>query len=299
MTTAAAASGAASPSLAILMACHNRVHHTVRCIEALKAQEEAGVSVAAYVVDDGSGDGTADAVARILPQARILRGDGNLYWSGAMRVAFEHAMRDGHDFYLWLNDDTLLDRDALARLLATQRRLGAEAGGPVIVVGSTRDPVTGAFTYGGWRTRARGLAPTTWQKVPPDMQQPIACETANGNCVLIPAAAAERAGNIDPVFRQALGDLDYGLRAARAGCRLMVGPGYFGTCSQNHGQGSWTDRDRPVLVRWRNLLGPKGLPVHAWWVFARRHKGPLWLLSWMAPYVRVWVAPWLPRARGK
>lgn len=285
-----------SHRLAVLMACHNRAAQTVRCIEALKSQEEPGTSVDVYVVDDGSSDGTTEAILRALPRARVLRGDGHLYWSGAMRLAFQHAMREGYDFYLWLNDDTLLDRDALKRLLTTYRQLVVASNGALIVVGSTRDGDTGKFTYGGWRVRARRFGARSWARIVPDMQQPIACDTMNGNCVLIPAAAVEKVGNIDAVFRQGLGDIDYGLRARQEGCHLMVGAGYFGTCAHNESKGSWFDPALPRTARWRNLLGPKGLPIRAWWVFSRRHKGPLWLLSWLAPYVRVWFTCLLPRA---
>jgi GT2 family glycosyltransferase len=280
---------------AVLMACHNRAAQTVRCIEALKSQEEPGASVDVYVVDDGSSDGTTEAILRVLPTARVLQGDGNLYWSGAMRLAFRHAMREGYDFYLWLNDDTRLDQDALKRLLATHHLQAAASAAPVIVVGSTRDPVTGAFTYGGWRARTSSFGGRSWERIAPDMTRPIDCVTMNGNCVLIPAAAADRLGNVDAVFRQGLGDIDYGLRAVQAGCRLMVGAGYFGTCVHNEGKGSWIDPALPMWARWRNLLGPKGLPIRAWWVFSRRHKGPLWLLSWLAPYIRVWSRRLLPR----
>lgn len=279
---------AVRPKLAVLIACHNRVAHTLRCVQALTSQGEAGVDLHIYLVDDGSSDGTAEAVSRMPAEVRILRGDGSLFWGGAIRLAFEHAMLDRYDYYLWLNDDTCLDPDALARMIMTHRALAAKTVGPVIVVGSTRDPDTGEFTYGGWRACTRRLGPTTWEKVPPDMEAPIDCDTFNGNCVLIPANAATKVGNIDPVFRHGLGDIDYGLRAARMGCRLVVAAGYFGTCTHNKGHGSWIDRSLPVLTRWRKLLGPKGLPFRAWWVFTRRHKGNLWLLSWVAPYVLIW-----------
>ncbi len=271
------------------MACHNRVEQTVRCVQALKSQRDVDVSVTLYLVDDGSSDGTAAAVRKILPQAQILQGSGDLYWSGGVRLAFEHAMRDGHDAYLWLNDDTHLDTDALHRLIETQSRLAAKLGAALIIVGSTRDPETGTFTYGGWRTRARMFGPRTWAKVPPDPDRPKPCDTANGNCLFITAAAVARVGNIDGVFRQGLGDLDYGLRALHAGCRLMIAPGYFGTCRQNDVAGSWTDSRFPLLSRWREMVGPKGLPVRAWWTFTRRHKGALWIFSWAAPYIVFWL----------
>jgi GT2 family glycosyltransferase len=86
-----------------------------------------------------------------------------------------------------------------------------------------------------------------------------------------------------------MGDLDYGLRALGSGCRIVVVPGYTGECKANAEEGLWTDNNLPVMSRWRELIGPKGLPVREWAVFCRRHKGVLWPLVWLHPYVRFWV----------
>jgi GT2 family glycosyltransferase len=274
--------------VAVLMTCHNRVSSTVRSIAALKAQVPAGIVVDLFLVDDGSSDGTSAQVDSVFPGATILTGDGNLYWNGGMRLAFGAAMQEGYDFYFWLNDDTNLETDALARLAGAYDSASAQTNFPVIVVGSTRDPVTGELSYGGWHRLHRRVGLPSWQKKPPDPENPVSCDTMNGNCVLIPRSVAERVGNLDPVFRQGFGDLDYGLRAVQLGCRIVVAPGYYGSCENNDGSGMWTDGAVPVLDRWRKLLGPKGLPIRAWATFTRRHKGPLWFLSWLAPYVLFW-----------
>lgn len=287
------------PRVAALMACHNRVSCTVQSVSALKGQICSGVSLDLVLVDDGSSDGTAHEVAKIFPNATILCGDGSLFWSGGVRWAFSVAMQGDYDFYLWLNDDTHLDQDALARLTRTYREVESKAGNTVIVVGSTRDPETGLFSYGGWRQRPGRLGLTTWEKTPPDMEHPIPCDTINGNCALIPRAVVQRVGNLDPVFSQGFGDLDYGLRAAKSGCQIMIAPGYFGTCKNNEGAGMWTDKSLPIFSRWQKLLGPKGLPVKPWGVFTRRHKGRLWPLSWIAPYVLFWFTAFSPLSRNR
>lgn len=282
------ADGSARPRVAVLMTCHNRVSCTIQSVGALKAQMSPGASMDVFLVDDGSSDGTGRAVAEILPDAHILRGDGDLFWSGGIRLAFERAMKENYDFYLWLNDDTNLDLDALTRLIATYREVSPRLGKALIVVGSTRDPDTGLFSYGGWCHRERRLGLKSWVKITPDMEHPISCDTINGNCVLIPRSVVERIGNLDAVFRHALGDIDYGLRAVKNGCQIVIAPGYFGTCRRNDGSGLWTDKSLRLISRWKRLIGPKGLPVKAWGVFSYRHKGRFWFLSWLAPYILIW-----------
>jgi GT2 family glycosyltransferase len=274
--------------IAALMTCHNRVACTTASVRALKAQIVPGASLDLFLVDDESSDGTAQAVINIFPQANILTGDGNLFWCGGMRLAFEQAIKKNYDFYFWLNDDTNLDQDALARMLDAYRGASAGLCDAVIIVGSTRDPETGVFSYGGWSQFKKKSGLISWKKMPPNMDTAISCDTINGNCALISKTVVARIGNIDAAFQQGMGDLDYGLRAIKNGCQIQIAPGYYGTCPINDHSGLWMDGHVPLYARWQKLLGPKGLPVKAWGVFTYRHKGHLWFLSWLAPYILFW-----------
>ncbi|WP_082633849.1 glycosyltransferase family 2 protein [Candidatus Nitrospira inopinata] len=274
--------------IAALMACHNRVAYTTQSVRSLNAQSVAGASVDLFLVDDGSHDGTAQAVRTIMPHATILTGDGSLFWCGAVRWAFAEAIRKDYDFYLWLNDDTMLDHDALARMLETHRAVSADGCEANIIVGSTRDPYTGLFTYGGWSRYQKATGLISWKKTPPHPEKPLACDTMNGNCVLISKSVVERIGNLDAAFVHSMGDLDYGLRATKNGCRVYIAPGYYGTCLGNTQSAFGEDGRAPLSVRWKQLIGPKGFPVRAWGIFTYRHKGPLWFLAWLWPYLLFW-----------
>lgn len=275
--------------LAILMTSHNRVANTLDCLTALKKQKPCKASVDLFLVDDGSTDGTALAASGIFPNATVIRGDGNLYWGGGMRLAFSQAMRKDYDFYLWLNDDTHLDEDALLRIFQAYADASLQLGGLLIIVGSTHDHESETVTYGGWRRRAGKLGSISWELIPPQMEHWTLCDTMNGNCVLIPRTVVERNGNLDTNFTHAMGDLDYGLRAIKKGCQVVIAPGYYGICGANSGAGLWTDERLPLLVRWEKLLSPKGLPIREWMIFSRRHKGNPWLLVWLSPYLMFWV----------
>jgi len=275
--------------LAALMTCHNRVAVTLKCLETLKAQKTGECKVDIFLVDDGSTDGTTNAVRSYYPEINIIAGDGGLYWCGGMHRAFGQAMEKGYDFYLWLNDDTTLDPDALSRLLNAYDLASNSHGKALIVVGSVRDPSTGEFSYGGWQRKTGLRLTTSWMRVPPEIDRPVFCDTMNGNCVLIPSEVVQRVGNLDPVFRHGMGDLDYGLRASAKGCKIMLAPGSFGHCLKNDGTGLWFDAQLSTLARWKKLLGPKGMPVMPWLIFTFRHKGPLWFFVWIAPYLQFWI----------
>jgi GT2 family glycosyltransferase len=242
------------------------------------------------LTDDGSTDGTSEAVGARFPQVKILTGDGNLYWNGGMRVAFAEAMKGGFDYYLWLNDDTTLHRNALAHLLAAYQSATAFYDKNAIIVGSTCDSGTNEVSYGGWNSVSR-VKRSKFKRVLPDVNGLMECDSMNGNCVLIPGCVAERVGNLDPVFTHSMGDIDYGLRARMMGVRNWVAPGFVGVCESNAGKGLWVDKSLSYGERWKKLLGPKGLPLHEWYIFTRRHAGVIWPLVWASPYFKLLVSP--------
>lgn len=276
-----------SLTIVVLLTVHNRKAHTLECLARLYAQRlPAYSSMSMLLVDDGCTDGTPDAVRRQFPEVRIIRGTGGLYWNGGMRVAFSVAERGDPEFYLLLNDDTSLDVDALARLVRTSEDIRASRHSDAIVVGSTRDPLTGAATYGG-QNRIGRWSPGFALVQPGAI--PKRCDTFNGNCVLIPRSVARKVGNLSPEFTHAFGDIDYGLRAARAGFSCWIAPDFVGTCALNSNRGSFVDRSLPVLSRWRKMLGVKGTPLREWRAFTSKHCGPFWPVYWVRTYAVFWA----------
>jgi GT2 family glycosyltransferase/glycosyltransferase involved in cell wall biosynthesis len=274
----------AQPVVAVLMAAHNRVGTTLRCLESLGAQTAVDAQIEIFLVDDASTDGTAAAVAERFPDVNIIEGGGALYWSGAMRLAQIAARSVRPDFLLWLNDDVRLDPDALERLLSVHRQLVGTGDADSIVVGGMSDPDTGGISYAGV-TRPDRRRPTRFELVEPtDRLQK--CDSMNGNLVLVPEVVFRKLDGFDSSFRHAMSDFDFGLRASAQGCGVWLAPGTFGTCPRDHSDQPWSNRDLGFFRRVRVLLSPKGLPPGDWLRFTRRHAGPLWALYFASPYVR-------------
>lgn len=239
-----------SPAIAVLLTCHNRRRATLACLESLsRSLSHAAVSAAIYLVDDGSTDGTAAAVMTAFPTVQVLHGTGSLYWCGGMRLAWDTAATCRPSTYLWLNDDVVLDLEAVTALLKTLERQRAETGRAGVVVGSTRDPLTAATSYGGF-SRNRRVEPQA---------TPQAITTFNGNIVLVSRAAAETLGNLSPVFSHAMADIEYGHRAGRRGIPVWLAPGHLGTCAP-HDRPRWLDDRLSLRDRLRILHAPTGCP---------------------------------------
>jgi GT2 family glycosyltransferase len=264
-----------------LLACHNRKEMTLRCLDSFYAQtfDVQRPELEAIVVDDGSTDGTGEAVAVRFRSARVIEADGTLFWARAMQVAESHAIASRPEFLLWLNDDVTLEASALDRLLAT-----ADTYRDAIIVGALRDFDTGAITYSGV-IRSRWHPLRTRLLVPGG--RAIEAETFNGNVVLVPRRVYELVGSIDGTFSHSQADFDYGLRARKAGFSVIVAPGTAGVCRRGGQQGTFLDRSLPLRERWRLSQSPTGLPMRSHARFLRRHGGRLWPLFWAAPYVKL------------
>lgn len=277
--------------IAVLITCHNRREKTLVCLRALFAQSiPKGLVLEVFLVDDGSTDGTGDAVRMQFPRVNVLRGNGHLYWCGGMRFAWAEAMKDDFDAYLWLNDDAILLPNAIETILATARKGYAREGCKGIVVGSCRDPESGKHTYGG-RVKRNRRTHLPDQLLPPE-DKILPCDTMNGNLVFVPREVVNRLGNLSPEFTHAFGDVDYGLRARRQSIPLSIAPGYLAECAANNRVPSWINSRVSIIDRWRDMCSPRGLPPKQWYLYVRRHTGWKWPVYLLKPFVRI-LFPWL------
>ena len=270
--------------LAVLMACYNRRAKTVECLQHLAiAARQAGVEYQLFLFDDGSTDGTAEAVQAMAPDAVILRGDGSYFWNRSMNRAFDAALQVGFPAYVWLNDDTMLQPNAFSLLLSARDFAAPD---DAMVVGAVSDPDGTHTTYGGLRDVDPRFRPFLARLVDP-ADSPQDVDVMNGNVVLIPDGVARKLGNLDPVFEHGMGDFDYSKRARKLGIRVLLTAGYVGACSRNPLTGTHRDKALPLLQRVQQIFSRKGLPWRSWLTMCWRHGGMIWPVHFLWGYAKV------------
>lgn len=95
--------------LYIITAVHNRKEVTKRFVDVLKKQTYTDIQL--ILVDDGSTDGTSEMVLEKLPNSTIIRGDGNLWWGGALHEAYQWVnknLKENHVDYIMISNDDVI-----------------------------------------------------------------------------------------------------------------------------------------------------------------------------------------------
>ena len=97
-----------------LFTCFNRKEKSVHAVESLISGNPQ-MDFTFLVVDDGSTDGTAEALQKF--PVRILRGDGSLFYSRGMGLGMDTLLREktDYDYLLMMNDDVAFFPTALRR----------------------------------------------------------------------------------------------------------------------------------------------------------------------------------------
>lgn len=253
--------------VAVLLTCHNRKSKTVASLQSVhNADKVGGIECIVFLVDDASTDGTSDAISQLFPEVVIIKGNGNLYWNRGMHLAWSKALEWGNfDYFLWLNDDTFLLSSGWQEMFEAARAYDDQA----VICGAIVDPDFKTQTYGGSKLDKSGqgllLEPNgNWQE----------CDLMHGNCVLVPSSIVERVGIIDPAFRHAIGDFDYGLRVKKAGYHLITTRAFVATCAANNSLPKWCLHQTPLLERVRSLYSPLGNsePI-PYFIYTKRHFG--------------------------
>lgn len=248
-------------NLAVLITCHNRQDKTLKCLESLyNSTLPKNCKYEVFLVDDGSTDGTSGAVELKFPNVHIIRGSGNLFWNGGMRLAWNHAAKNNFDFYLWLNDDTELKDSAIATILADSKKLKDKS----IICGTCLSKKSVSITYGGYDEENHDII------VPNGKLQE--CYFFNGNIVLVPRTVFEIVGLLDSRFRHSLGDFDYGLRAGKHFIKSYVASEYLGFCESNE-LTIWCNPNYSFKDRISKFYGPLGISPFEHFIYAKRHFG--------------------------
>lgn len=282
----------------IVIPVHNRKVTTLNCLSHLQATGDLD-NYQLVIVDDGSTDGTAEAIMAQYSDITILTGDGNLWWTGGIAMGMDYAHAQGAEFIIWLNDDCLPEPGTLDQLVAHMEAHPDSLAAPTCYAGS----LDGEAQHNGFQGR-RGCNATQGEI--------LEVNGLSGWCAAMPASVVERVGlpNIKR-FPHYSGDDIYTLQVTKAGYRAyLLGDLAAVLYGPVHAKLALRDYFRPGLKPSKILTSifwdkksPYRLPTR-FFVMTERYGWltglPLFftkLLTWLVQYGRFQLALWInPKA---
>lgn len=188
------------------------------------------------------------------PWVQVVAGNSELWWSGAIRLGMVTAIQGGASCIVWLNDDTLPQCGALEHLvnLAIERSS---------ICGGVSRTSSDTFVYSGGVMLRRW--PERLKAAPRPEADPFSVEWLHGNLVAIPAVAWRRVGlNESCWMKHSFADIEYTLRAHRAGIPVLIVPAAQAAADYNDSASYWSWAD--PRLSWWDVLGGFGSPK-VWW----------------------------------
>jgi GT2 family glycosyltransferase len=173
-------------------------------------------------VDNGSTDGSDDAVEREFPEVALIRTGANLGFAGGNNLGIRRALERGADWVLLMNNDAEMEPglpEALERAAAARPDAGLlackvlfEDGETVMYAGASFNAWLGySGRRAGWGER------DTFHRLR-DVTR------ADGAAMAVSSAAVERAGLLDAELFAYVEDVEWSLRIRRAGFAVLFVP---------------------------------------------------------------------------
>jgi GT2 family glycosyltransferase len=203
---------------------HNRREQLLACLEALRRTLHPHIAVA--VVDNGSTDGSAKAVARAFPDARLIVQPRNLGVAGGRNAGLAWALAEPRpEWLLFIDDDTLVEPGSVGALVAAgrDRQVGLVAPKVLRQRGDSVLMCAGGMRFNPWTGAAWDVGAGEIDRGQRD--RPMDVQACPGCAFFVRRSVIERIGGFDERFNPyGWEDVDLSLRAGAAGFRLIYAP---------------------------------------------------------------------------
>ena len=199
---------------------YNRKDMLRNCLNCLKMQDYRKFK--AIVIDDGSKDGTSEMLKKEFKKVDVIKGDGNLWWAGAINEGIKKVLKicGNDDYVLLLNDDLIFGKDYMDKLIESAKRFPNALIGSVVICKDKN-----IIFDGGMR---RNWTAPKWVM---NFGKPLSAfpkrhyenvNTLTGRGVLIPINVFQKIGLYDTIHFKQGGDIEFPARARLHGYNLVV-----------------------------------------------------------------------------
>jgi GT2 family glycosyltransferase len=216
----------------IVIPVYNRREITLQGLRSLRRIDSQNLETHIIVVDDGSTDGTSEAIKKDFPEVQIIKGDGTLHYAAGTNRGISAALERNPAYIVTMNDDAVFHEQFLQRLVRTAETNPRSVVGALLLLWNEPHRVFQVdfkwkTSVGGWFQPEEATA----FDFPPEAFE---VEGMAGNCILFPVEAIHECGLMDEKkFPHGWGDIQYIVRMKRKDWKLLVEPKSYVWCEPN------------------------------------------------------------------
>lgn len=210
------------PEILIGIVNWNGGAHVLECLDSLKDLTYPSFRI--VVVDNASRDGSPGKIREKFPEVLLIENSHNEGFSRANNRVLRMALEEKTGFVLLLNNDTLVEPSFLERLVAEVLRCEKAAlAGPRICYHPSRDRI---WAVGGEMVFGPNLVALIGHKKGDRYggAPPFEADFLPGCALLIKREAVERIGFLNEDYFAYMEDVEFCMRARKAGFKCLVVP---------------------------------------------------------------------------
>jgi glycosyltransferase involved in cell wall biosynthesis len=183
----------------VVIPVHNRLPFTIKCISSLRLQKTYE-KLNIIVVDDGSVDGTGEYLKKNLPEVYVLKGNGNLFWTGAVCYAIDYVLKISKkdDWVLLVTNDVEMDINCLSELIRVAKNKNRMSlVGALTVKAQDRDTIvkSGSIVESWFFNKTKHIHEGLKLSLIKKKNNPIKVDFITGRCLLHPIEIFLKAGS--------------------------------------------------------------------------------------------------------
>lgn len=212
------------PTIYIICGVHNGIDYTKKLLDSITKQTYK--SIKTIIIDDKSTDGTFEYLQKKYSEIIVLKGSGNLWWTGAIYAGVEEVLKQAKkdDYIFTVNNDCVIDQHCLENLLQTSIDNNRAIAGSLIIDSYDKQTIIDAGVKIDWsKGKYISLGPKSIKDLPFEKKIEDQINTLSTKGTLYPVEVFQKIGNFDKRhLPHYISDYEFACRAKKAEIPLLL-----------------------------------------------------------------------------
>lgn len=208
----------------IICGVFNNLDYTKKLLHCIKIQTYKNIK--AIIIDDGSTDGTSEYIQENYPNVIVLKGRGELWWTGAIYWGVEEVLKVAKEggFVLTINNDCTFDENYISTLVAVSAQNNRSIVGSLVVDERDKKTIIDAGVQINWsKGKYIALGPKYVTDLSKHRKIQDNIDTLSTKGTLYPIEVFKKIGNFNKRdLPHYISDYEFNYRAKRNGFKLIL-----------------------------------------------------------------------------